>query len=134
MIMTRVRTGVSTILGMVSRRYAGGYALSCVGTSIRERFKQTHLNTRYRRQLCEIQGLDYSYDSLFAEIPHCILPELFATLHEDPGEMDHEMDPLRALVATVSSWTSLVDRRLMAETTLEGNRAQVKQLNERSSS
>jgi len=102
--------------------------------SSRERFKQTHLNTRYRRQLCEIQGLDYSYDSLFAEIPHCILPELFATLHEDPGEMDHEMDPLRALVATVSSWTSLVDRRLMAETTLEGNRAQVKQLNERSSS
>ena len=35
------------------------------------------------------------------------------------------MDPLRALVATVASWTSLVDRRLMVETALERNRVQV---------
>ena len=134
MIMTRVRTGVSTILGMVSRDTL--VDTLCLALELRSGRGSSKLTSTpgYRRQLCEIQGLDYSYDSLFAEIPHCILPELFATLHEDPGEMDHEMDPLRALVATVSSWTSLVDRRLMAETTLEGNRAQVKQLNERSSS
>ena len=41
------------------------------------------------------------------------------------------MDPLLALVATVTSWTSLVDRRLMVETTLERNRAQAKQLNDK---
>jgi len=89
--------------------------------SPRERIIETHLNARNRRQLCEMQGVDYSYDSLFAEIPPCAMPELFATLGEDPGEMD----PLRALVATVASWTSLVDRRLMVESTLERNRAQV---------
>ena len=94
--------------------------------SPRERITRTHLNTRNRRQLCEMQGMDYSYDSLFAEIPPCILPELFATLGKEPADMD----PFRALVATVTSWTSLVDRRLMVETTLEGNRAKVKQLNE----
>ena len=91
------------------------------------RVKWTHLNTRARRQLCKMQGVDYSYDSLFAEIPPCILPELFAILWDDP----EEMDPLRALVATVASWTSLVDSRLMVESTLERNRALVRRLNER---
>ena len=94
--------------------------------SPRERVIETHLDTRARRQLCEMQGVDYSYGSLFVEIPPCVLPELFATLWEHP----EKMDPLRALVATVSSLTSLVDRRLMVETALERNRALIKQLNE----
>ena len=94
--------------------------------SPRVRMLHSHLNTRNRRQLCEMQGVDYSYDSLFAEIHPCLLPELFATLGEDPADMD----PIRALIATVASWTSLVDRRLMVEATLEKNRAQVKQLND----
>ena len=94
--------------------------------SLKERIKWSHLRTWIRRQLCEMQGVDYSYDSLFAEIPPCILPELFSLMWTDPGMMD----PFRALVATVASWTSLVDRRLMVETTLERNRAQVEQLND----
>ena len=94
--------------------------------SPRERITQTHLKNCNRRQLCEMQGVDYSYDSIFAEIPPCVLPELFTLMWTDPGMMD----PVRALVATVASWSSLVDRRLMVETTLEVNRAQVKQLND----
>ena len=94
--------------------------------SPRERIKESQLNTRNRRRLCEMQGVDYSYSSIFAEIPTCILPELFASLWEDPDKMD----PFRALVDTVSSWTSLVDRRLMVEATLERNRALVEQLSE----
>ena len=97
-------------------------SLNYRGTSLKERVIRTHLETRVRRQLCEMQGVDYSYDSLFAEIPPCVLPELFATLGaKNPAAMD----PLRALVATVASWTSLVDRRLMVETALERNRVQV---------
>ncbi|EJK73568.1 hypothetical protein THAOC_04797, partial [Thalassiosira oceanica] len=42
-----------------------------------------------------------------------------------------EMDPFRALVATVNDWTSLVDRRLMVQSALERNRALIKQLAER---
>ena len=44
-----------------------------------------------------------------------------------------DMDPLLALVATVTSWTLLVDKRLMVKTTLERNRAQDKQLNDKGS-
>ena len=95
--------------------------------SLKERVMETHLNTQDRRQLSEMQGVDYSYGSLFTEIPTCVLPELFAILWEDPKRMD----PFRALVATVTDWTSLVDRRLMVESTLERNRALIKQLAER---
>ena len=101
--------------------------LDHAGTSQKELVIKTHLVTRARRQLCEMKGVDYSYDSLFAEIPPCILPELFSTMWTNPADMD----PLLALVATVTSWTSLVDRRLMVETTLERNRAQAKQLNDK---
>ncbi|EJK47121.1 hypothetical protein THAOC_34186 [Thalassiosira oceanica] len=94
------------------------------GLSPRERISRTHLHTRNRRQFCKMQGLDYSYGSLFVEIPTCVLPELFVTLWEDPDEMD----PFHALVATVTDWTSLVDRRQMVEASLERNRALIKQL------
>ena len=95
--------------------------------SPRQRVMQTQLDIRTRRQLCEMQGVDYIYGSLFAEIPQYVLPELFSTMGTDPAVMD----PLRAIVATVASWTSLVDGRLMVETALERNRALVRQLNER---
>ncbi|EJK67326.1 hypothetical protein THAOC_11657 [Thalassiosira oceanica] len=39
------------------------------------------------------------------------------------------MDPARALVATVADWTSLVDKRLVVETTLGRNRALVSRMN-----
>ena len=98
------------------------------GISPRLRVKRTQLKTRARRELCKMQGVEYSYGSLFAEIPPCVLPELLSTLG---AKNPVPMDPLRALVATVSSWTSLVDRRLMVESALERNRALVKRLNER---
>ena len=95
--------------------------------SLKERVMRTQLNTKNRRQLSGMQGVDYSYGSLFTEIPACILPDLFAILWKDPKTMD----PFRALVATVTDWTSLVDRRLMVESTLKRNRALIKQLAER---
>ncbi|EJK61214.1 hypothetical protein THAOC_18338, partial [Thalassiosira oceanica] len=102
-------------------------AFNSRGPSPKERVVQTHLKTQKRKILSANQGIDYSFGSLFAEIPTCVLPELFAILWQDPDEMD----PFRALVATVNDWTSLVDRRLMVQSALERNRALIKQLAER---
>ena len=106
-------------------------------TPPRVRIKRIHISTRNRRQLCEMQGVEYSYGSLFAEIPPCLLPELFSMMWTESdtrsGKIFGKMDPFRALVATVSSWTSLVvNGRVMVETALERNRVLVKQLNHRS--
>ena len=82
----------------------------------REKIVHTQLHSRNRALYCQIQGVEYSYGSIFADLSVCVLPEVFSLMGT---RLPLTGDLFLALRATVSSWTSLVDINAMVRVAIE---------------
>jgi hypothetical protein len=66
----------------------------------------TQLNSNARMDLCRLQGVDYSYGSIFAEIKPILFPEVLSLTGGNHGQNElYEM-----LLATVPDLVSIVNR------------------------
>jgi len=67
---------------------------------------ETQLNSETRAFMCRLQGIEYSYESIFSDIDALVLPEVLALVAEE-----HEQTELfRMLVAVASDLSSIVNR------------------------
>eukprot|EP00571_Detonula_confervacea_P008673 CAMPEP_0172318440 /NCGR_PEP_ID=MMETSP1058-20130122/34889_1 /TAXON_ID=83371 /ORGANISM="Detonula confervacea, Strain CCMP 353" /LENGTH=177 /DNA_ID=CAMNT_0013033279 /DNA_START=1 /DNA_END=534 /DNA_ORIENTATION=- len=87
----------------------------------REKTRRTQLNSSTRMKLCRLQGIDYSYNNIFADIDPTLLPDVLALV----GEKHGQSELYSALVATAPDLTSLINRKAMLENTLAVKRAHV---------
>ena len=65
----------------------------------------TQLNSTARRELCGLQGVEYSYDSMFGGIDPILLPNLLAMTSRSHGQTELH----RMLLATAPDLTSLMN-------------------------
>ena len=72
------------------------------------------LNYQIRELLCQFQGVEYSYDSIFAGLPACVIPNILGIV--DNFAQEHwRSEMYLALRATSPQLTSLIDFKAMAE-------------------
>ena len=73
----------------------------------RAKVVEAQLNSDERMELCHLQGIGYSYGSIFAEIEPILLPEVFALVGERYGQ-----DELyQMLITAAPDLVSIVNRR-----------------------
>mmetsp|Transcript_13126 Transcript_13126/g.31063 ORF Transcript_13126/g.31063 Transcript_13126/m.31063 type:complete len:417 (+) Transcript_13126:247-1497(+) len=82
----------------------------------REKIVHTQLNSQNRAVHCQIQGIEYTYGSIFTDLSVCVLPEVFSLMGT---QLPRTGDLFLALRETVSSWTSLVDTNVMLRVAIE---------------
>mmetsp|Transcript_20877 Transcript_20877/g.39500 ORF Transcript_20877/g.39500 Transcript_20877/m.39500 type:complete len:176 (+) Transcript_20877:574-1101(+) len=86
---------------------------------------ETQLNSVLRMELCHLQGIEYSYNSIFANIDDVFLPNIIALAGQEHGQ-----DELyRMLIATAPDLTSIISRRAVLPERIAENTAQVVALN-----
>ncbi|KAL7527957.1 hypothetical protein ACHAXR_007737 [Thalassiosira sp. AJA248-18] len=82
------------------------------------------LDSRKRMEICQQQGVDYTYSSLFANIESFLLPEVLALVAEKHGQ--NEL--FQMLIATAPSLPSLINKKAMMKDTVAKNTARIKAL------
>ena len=87
----------------------------------REKIIETQLNSNTRMELCHLQGIDYSYGSIFADIDPIILPEVLALVGGKYGQ--NEM--YRMLLATAPDLATVVNRKDLLKQTIAKNAAMI---------
>ena len=89
------------------------------------------LNSEERKELCEIQGIEYSYESIFSEVDPLILPEVLALVGSIHGTTplvqrnQKQTELFRMLVTVASDLSSIVNRPAFIRQKIEDNEAQV---------
>ena len=78
---------------------------------------ETQLNSMKRKELSQLQGVNYSYESIFAEIEPILLPEILALVGEEHGQ--NEM--YQMLLATAPDLASVVNRKGLLKQTIAKN-------------
>jgi len=81
----------------------------------------TQLNRNARMELCRLQGVEYSYGSIYAAIEPVLLPDLLALTGGEHGQ--NEL--YRMLVATAPNLTSLINKKSMLKETIARNMARM---------
>ena len=81
----------------------------------------TQLNHNIRMELRRLQGIEYSYSSIYAAIDYVFLPDLLALT-----DGKHGQDELyHILVATAPDLTSFINRTSMVKDTIARNMSQI---------
>lgn len=97
------------------------------------RFKviDAQLNSKKRTELCEIQGIEYSYESIFSEVDALVLPEVLALIGSIHGTTplvqrnQKQTELFRMLVTVASDLSSIVNRPAFIRQKIEDNEEQV---------
>ena len=88
----------------------------------------SQLNSITRMEMCRLQGIEYSYDAIFAGIDHVLLPDLLALASSAHGQ--NEL--YRMLVATGHGLTPLMDKGAFMEATIANNMSEIEDLKAKS--
>ena len=85
----------------------------------RAKVMQTQLNSQKRKELCRLQGIDYSHGSSFADIDPILLPEVLALVGGNHGQREL----YRMLMATVPYLASAVNEEAALQERMANNEA-----------
>jgi len=88
------------------------------------------LISQHRKKLCDIQGIEYSYESIFSEIDPPLLPEVlsFVALAQFRGKnslLQTQTELFRMLVTVAPDLSSIVNRPVSLKERIVDNEAQV---------
>ncbi|EJK48742.1 hypothetical protein THAOC_32434 [Thalassiosira oceanica] len=87
-----------------------------VHTVGRASVRALQLNHQVRELLCQTQGVKYSYDSIFAGLPACVIPNILGIFNDFAQEDCHwQSESYLALRATSPQLISLINFKAMAE-------------------
>ena len=76
-----------------------------------------HLNSQYRKKLCELQGIEYSVNNIFADIEPVLLPRILSLI----GSSHSQSELYTALIPTAPDLLSYIDRKAMLNDLLGAN-------------
>jgi len=79
-----------------------------------------HLNSQKLKELCQLQGVEYSDGNLFADIEPKLLPEILALI----GDEHEQSDLFTALIHTAPDLLSYIDRKALINNEMENVKAQ----------
>ena len=85
---------------------------------------ETQLDTDKRMELCHMQGIDYSYESIFANIEPILLPEVLLLVGGNHGHCEL----YRMLLATAPDLVSIVNRNAVVKQMIAENSARISAL------
>ena len=87
---------------------------------------RTQLNSQTRKLLCDLQGVEYSSSSLFADIEPVLLPNILAII----GANHDQSELYNALILTAPDLMSYIDRKAMLKDVMTKNVARINALSE----
>ena len=74
-----------------------------------------HLNSQTLKELCQLQGIEYSAGSIFADIEPALLPKILALIGNKPGQSEL----YKALIHTAPDLLSYIDRKALINKEME---------------
>jgi len=84
------------------------------------------LNSQYRKKLCELQGIEYSVNNIFADIEPILLPRILSLI----GDRHSQSELYTALIPTAPDLLSYIDHKAMLTEVLVRNAARATSLAE----
>lgn len=90
----------------------------------RAKVRGSQLDCRNREKLCYLQGVGYSYDSIFVDIEPLLLPEALVLV----GRKYRRDDLCRMLIAVAPDLASIIDQKGLAKQTIAKNVAMIASL------
>lgn len=88
---------------------------------------ETQLNSDTRMELCNLQGINFSYSGIFEEIDPILLPDVLAMVGRGRG-LKHLHELYRMLITTVPDLVSIVNKRVAMQERIAKNRARIANL------
>jgi len=70
---------------------------------------RSHLNSQTLKKLCNLQGIEYSYSNIFADIEPVLLPKILALIGDSHGQSEL----YTALIHTAPDLLSFIDRKAL---------------------
>ena len=86
---------------------------------------ETQLNSDARMELCHLQGIDYSYGSLFVEVDPILLPDVLALVGDKYGQ--NEL--YRMLISTAPDLASIVNEKVALKERMAEKTARIAAIN-----
>jgi len=100
--------------------------INSTGNPGRAKVIKYQLNSQKRKELCQLQGIEYSYSNIFADIEPVLLPKILALISSEHGQSEL----YTALIPTAPDLLSYIDKKAMLNDTLAKNTAHANALNE----
>ena len=80
---------------------------------------RSHLNSQTLKRLCNLQGIEYSYSNIFADVEPVLLPKILALI----GDRHGQSELYTALIQTAPDLMSYLDRKALIRDTMAKNTA-----------
>ena len=80
---------------------------------------RSHLNSQTLKRLCQLQGIEYSYSNIFADIEPVLLPKILALI----GDRHGHSELYTALIQTAPDLLSYIDRKALIQDVVATNTA-----------
>jgi len=80
---------------------------------------RSHLNSQTLKRLCNLQGIEYSYSNIFADVEPFLLPRILALI----GDRHGHSELYTALIQTAPDLMSYLDRKALIRDTMAMNTA-----------
>jgi len=87
---------------------------------------RSHLNSQTLKRLCNLQGIEYSYSNIFADIEPVLLPLILALIGDRHGQSEF----YTALVQTAPDLLSYIDRKGLIRDVMTKNTTRVADLSD----
>jgi len=87
---------------------------------------RSHLNSQTLKKLCELQGIEYTPGSIFADIEPVLLPDILALIRSRHGQSEL----YTALIHTAPNLLSYIDRKALIDRAMTKNTAQATALSQ----
>ena len=79
----------------------------------------SHLNSQTLKKLCNLQGIEYSYSNIFADIETVLMPKILALIGNEHGQSEF----YTALIHTAPDLLSYIDRKGLIRDVMAKNTA-----------
>lgn len=111
----------------INRRHRGRSEIGRSHEAGRAKVIETQLNSDTRMELCNLQGINFSYSGIFEEIDPILLPDVLAMVGRGRG-LKHLHELYRMLITTVPDLVSIVNKRVAIQERIAKNRARIANL------
>jgi len=86
----------------------------------------SHLNSQTLKRLCNLQGIEYSYSNIFADIEPILLPDILTLISSENGLSEL----YTALIQTAPDLLSYIDRKALIQDVMAKNTARAADLSD----
>ena len=87
---------------------------------------RSHLNSQTLKRLCNLQGTEYSYSNIFADVEPVLLPDVLALIGDRHGQSEF----YTALIQTAPDLLSYIDRKALIRDVITKNTARAAALSD----